>query len=119
MMGHNIHFEGVIWKIIPKLSLLPLLIWSTGHLKNHENHVQDRDTVVQANKCLSQCKVRKHRDIFLIFFNMKVCCMFSIVSPHQCNSNEYTQYTIFNINKITLIILNLQLWDFFQSSKMS
>ena len=21
MMGHNIHFKGVIWKIIPKLSL--------------------------------------------------------------------------------------------------
>ena len=25
MMGHNISFKGVIWKIIPKLSLLPLL----------------------------------------------------------------------------------------------
>ena len=29
MMGHNICFEGVIWKIIPKLSVLPLLMWST------------------------------------------------------------------------------------------
>ena len=29
MMGHNIRFEGVIWRIIPKLSLLTLLIWST------------------------------------------------------------------------------------------
>ena len=29
MMGHNICFKGVIWKIIPTLSLLPLLIWST------------------------------------------------------------------------------------------
>ena len=29
MMGHNISFKRVIWKIIPKLSLLPLLIWST------------------------------------------------------------------------------------------
>ena len=28
MMGHNIRFKGVICKIIPKLSLLPLLIWS-------------------------------------------------------------------------------------------
>ena len=28
MMGHSICFKGVIWKIIPKLSLLPLLIWS-------------------------------------------------------------------------------------------
>ena len=30
MMGHNISFKGVLLKIIPKLSLLPLLIWSTG-----------------------------------------------------------------------------------------
>ena len=29
MMGHYIHFKGVPWKIIPELSLLPLLIWST------------------------------------------------------------------------------------------
>ena len=29
MMGHNIHFNGEIWIIIPKLSRLPLLIWST------------------------------------------------------------------------------------------
>ena len=27
MRGHNLCF---LWKIIPKLSLLPLLIWSTG-----------------------------------------------------------------------------------------
>ena len=31
MMGLNICFNGVIWKIIPKLSLLPLLIWSAGY----------------------------------------------------------------------------------------
>ena len=29
MMGPNIRFKGVIWKIIPKLSPLLLLIWST------------------------------------------------------------------------------------------
>ena len=29
MMGHNICFKGVIWKIILKFFLLPLLIWST------------------------------------------------------------------------------------------
>ena len=37
MMGHNITFKGVISKTIPKLSLLPLLIWGTGaimHLKD-------------------------------------------------------------------------------------
>ena len=28
--------------------------------------------------------------------------MFSLESPHQVDSNEYTQYTTFNIKKITL-----------------
>ena len=42
-------------------------------------------------------------DIFSIFFNMKVCCVFSLESPHRGDSNECTQYTIFNIKKkITL-----------------
>ena len=36
-------------------------------------------------------------DIFSIFFNMKVCCVFSSELPHQGNFNEYTKYTIFNI----------------------
>ena len=41
--------------------------------------------------------------IFSIFFNMKVCCVFSLESPHRGDSNGYTQYTIFNIKKkITL-----------------
>ena len=35
--------------------------------------------------------------IFSIFFNTKVCCMFSLESPHRGDS-EYTQHTIFNIN---------------------
>ena len=38
-------------------------------------------------------------DIFSILFNMKVCCVFSLESPHRGDSNEHTQYTIFNINK--------------------
>ena len=32
MMAHNIRFNGIILKIIPKLSLLPLLIWSTANI---------------------------------------------------------------------------------------
>ena len=40
-----------------------------------------------------------HRDIFSIFLNMKVCCVFSLESHHRGDSNEYTQYTIFNIKK--------------------
>ena len=43
---------------------------------------------------------------FLIFFNMKVLCVFSLELPHQGDSNEYTQQTIINIKKkITLIYL--------------
>ena len=38
-----------------------------------------------------------NRDKFLIFFNMKVYCMFSLESPHQGESNENTQYIIFNL----------------------
>ena len=42
-------------------------------------------------------------DIFLIFFDMKVCCVFSLESPHRGNPNDYTQYTIINTEKkITL-----------------
>ena len=43
-------------------------------------------------------------DIISIFFNMKVCCVFSLESPNRGDSNEYTQYTIFNVKK--KIILN-------------
>ena len=35
----------------------------------------------------------------MIVFNMKVCSVFSLESPHRGDSNEYTQYTIFNMNK--------------------
>ena len=30
---------------------------------------------------------------------MKVCCVFSLESPHRGDSNKNTQYTIFNMNK--------------------
>ena len=42
-------------------------------------------------------------NVFFIFFNMEVFCVFSLESPHRGDSNEYTQYTILNIKKkITL-----------------
>ena len=38
-----------------------------------------------------------------IFFNMNVCCVFTLESPQRRDSNEYTQYAIFSIHKeITL-----------------
>ena len=40
--------------------------------------------------------------------------MFSLESPHRGDSDEYSQYAIFNIKKrkSPLFIPNLQLWDF-------
>ena len=41
--------------------------------------------------------------MYSIFFNMKVYCVFSLESPDRGDSNEYTQYTNFSIDKkITL-----------------
>ena len=37
--------------------------------------------------------------ISLIFYNMKVYCVLTLESPHRGNSNEYTQYTIFQYEK--------------------
>ena len=60
--------------------------------------------MVRANKCFSLRHVKGHdRDIFSIFLNIKVLCVFSLESPHRGDSNEYTQNTISNIKKkITL-----------------
>ena len=54
-------------------------------------------------------------DTFSIFFKMKVCCVFSLESPNRGDSNEYTQYTIFNIKKkITLNYSKSEAIGFFQ-----
>ena len=39
-------------------------------------------------------QVRGHNRGILIFFNMKVYCVFSLESPQRGDSNEYKQYTI-------------------------
>ena len=42
-------------------------------------------------------------DIFSIFFNIKICCVFSLESPHRGDSNKFTQHNIYTIKKkITL-----------------
>ena len=33
--------------------------------------------------------------INFMIFNTKVCCVFSVESPHRGDSNENSQYTIF------------------------
>ena len=40
-----------------------------------------------------------NRDIFSILFDMKVCCVFSLGSPHRSGSTEHTQYTVFIIKR--------------------
>ena len=68
---------------------------------------------IRANECLSQRQVRRYnRDIFSIFFNMKVCCVCSL---------ESLQYTIFVIKqKITLDYLKYAAKGFFtRDSRMS
>ena len=56
---------------------------------------------------------RHNRDIFSIFFNMKVYCVFSLESPHRSDSRVHTVYHFSNKKKFTPDYLNLQLWDFF------
>ena len=56
--------------------------------------------------------------IFSIFFNMKVYCLFSLELPRRGDSNEYTQYTIFNIKeKITLNCPTFAVMGFFQGTQ--
>ena len=53
----------------------------------------------------------------MFFFNLKVCCAFSLESPHRGDSNEYTKYTISNIKKkITLHYPIYAAMGFFQET---
>ena len=61
---------------------------------------------------------RHNGNIFSTFFNVKVCCVFSLESPHGGNSNEYIQHTIFNIKKkITLDYPKSAAMGFFQGTQ--
>ena len=56
--------------------------------------------VVRASGCKPKPQIRKqNREMFSIFFYIKVYCVFSLESPHIGDSNEYTRYTIFNLKK--------------------
>ena len=52
--------------------------------------------------------------IFSVFFNMKVCYVFSLESPDRGDSNEYKQHTIINIKrKIALKLSKICSYGFF------
>ena len=44
-----------------------------------------------------------NRDIFSMFLNMKVYCVFSLESPQRGDSNEYTQYTFSQYEKKNIL----------------
>ena len=60
-------------------------------------------------------------DIFLIFLNLKVCCVFSLELPHRGNSNEYDEVILMSTQNIPFStpenIPNLLLWEFFQGTQ--
>ena len=57
---------------------------------------------VRVGGCGSELQVGRHSgDVFSISCNLKVFCVFSLGSPHRGDSEEHTQYTIFN-KKVTL-----------------
>ena len=61
--------------------------------------VRDRGSSSQWGLIIAPDKRLNIDFFFFIFFDMKVCCVFSLESPHRGDSNENTQYTIFNMNK--------------------
>ena len=73
------------------------------HLWYFENMFEA--AVVRANEVNDSARSVGSIGIFFSnVFHMKVCCVFSLESPHRCDSNEYTQYT--SINMINKIIQN-------------
>ena len=78
------------------------------HLWDYENLYEAG--VVWATEGLLQSQVRRHyRDIFSIFFNMKVYCVFTLESPQRGDSNEYK--TIYYSQ------YKQKQWDFFQGTQ--
>ena len=75
--------------------------------------------VIRANECYSLRQVGRHnRAVFSIFFNMQVCCVFTLESSYRGDSNDDTQYTIFNIKKkIALYYPKSAVTGFFQGTQ--
>ena len=63
-MGHKICFYGIIWIIISKLSLLPLLIWSTEMLmKWKTKDYQTASAVYITGISILSCPIPSHPSI--------------------------------------------------------
>ena len=53
MRGHNINFNTEIWKIIPKLSLLSLFIWSTEYNNKRNTDYTYRQSCLKISGSMS------------------------------------------------------------------
>ena len=72
------------------------------HLWNHKIcSRQGQFELLNVTKCIHSARTRDIIGIivFSSFSNMKVCCVFSLESPHRGDSNENTQHIIINIKK--------------------
>ena len=60
MMGHNICFGWVIWKIIPELSLQPLLIWNTDFFPVRVDCHQEGKQMWKWHSYVSNLRFKSH-----------------------------------------------------------
>ena len=93
----------MLWVLIRQLLDWECLMITTHLQSNLESLNTDCSfTMANSNSFLSpyevfltahENKYNVFREIFL-FYREIVCCVYSLESPHQGNSNEYTQHTI-------------------------
>ena len=62
MMDHKISSDGEMWLIIPKLSLLPLLIWTTAILSLFTFSLEHKTWCAFCSCCMWQKKTKKNND---------------------------------------------------------
>ena len=115
MMGYNIHFKGVIWKIIPKLSLLPLLILSTGLVCTDTQIIPHDLPVIIASGTTGNVGhyIQTFQKIYIKNFNeggneiyklrasVQILSVYCILYPHDCISeiNKYCLNQNFNTHE--------------------
>ena len=56
--------------------------------------MDDSNSFFRPYKILPIAQENKHLGIIFLFYHGIVYCVYSLESPHQGDSNEYTQYTI-------------------------
>ena len=66
MRGHNICFHEEIWIIIPKLSLLPLLIWTTDG-----SDTQSNDSLLRTVQSPKKEGILKIIQFYFSYFSIK------------------------------------------------